>query len=145
MPLSLIIQKSKNFLLNIKLYKNRTLSWKNAVDEAITFYEDDHLPSIIVQNKVDLLPEEEQDNDEELKKFSEDNGFNGYFRTSAKTGKNIDESMNFLIKEIIKKLEELNSKGSEELNKDRGSVALDPEKHNKEAEQKRKKENSGCC
>ena len=48
------------------------------------------MPSILVQNKVDLLPEEEQDNDEELKKFSEDNGFNGYFRTSAKTGKNID-------------------------------------------------------
>ena len=91
------------------------------------------------------MPEEEQDNDEELKKFSEDNGFNGYFRTSAKTGKNIDESMSFLIKEIIKKLEELNSKGSDELNKDRGSVPLDPEKHNKEADQKRKKENSGCC
>ena len=85
------------------------------------------------------MPEEEQDNDEELKKFSEDNGFNGYFRTSAKTGKNIDESMSFLIKEIIKKLEELNLKGNEELNKDRGSVALDPEKHNKESDQKRKK------
>ena len=133
------------FLLNIKFYKNSSLSWKNAVDEAITFYEDEHLPSIIVQNKVDLLPEEEQDNDEELKKFSEDNGFNGYFRTSAKTGKNIEESMNFLINEIIKKLEELNSKGSDELNKDRGSVPLDPEKHNKEADLKRKKENSGCC
>ena len=103
------------------------------------------MPSILVQNKVDLLPEEEQDNDEELKKFSEDNGFNGYFRTSAKTGKNIDESMSFLIKEIIKKLEELNLKGNEELNKDRGSVALDPEKHNKEFDQKRKNENAGCC
>ena len=58
------------------------------------------MPSILVQNKVDLLPEEEQDNDEELKKFSEDNGFNGYFRTSAKTGENIDESMDFLILEV---------------------------------------------
>ena len=111
----------------------------------MTFFEDGHLPAVIVQNKVDLLPEEEQDNDEELKKFSEDNGFNGYFRTSAKTGKNIDESMSFLIKEIIKKLEELNLKGNEELNKDRGSLALDPDKHNKEADQKRKNENAGCC
>ena len=111
----------------------------------MTFFEDGHLPAVIVQNKVDLLPEEEQDNDEELKKFSEDNGFNGYFRTSAKTGKNIDESMSFLIKEIIKKLEELNLKGNEELNKERGSVALDPEKHNKESDQKRKNENAGCC
>ena len=110
----------------------------------MTFFEDGHLPAVIVQNKVDLLPEEEQDNDEELKKFSNDNGFNGYFRASAKTGKNIKESMEFLIKQIIKRLEELNSKGNAEFNKDRGSLALDPDKHNKEADQKRKNEHSGC-
>ncbi len=34
------------------------------------FFEDGYLPAVIVQNKVDLFPEEEQDNDEELKKFS---------------------------------------------------------------------------
>ena len=121
------------------------MNWKNAVDEAVTFYEDGNIPSIIVQNKMDLLPEGEQDDIEELKKFSEENGFNGCFRTSAKTGKNIAESMEFLIKEVIKKLEEINSKGNEELNKGRESLQLDPEKHNKEADQKRKSENSGCC
>ena len=47
-----------------------TLKWKNAADEAMIFFEDGQLPAVIVQNKVDLLPEEEQDNDEELKKFS---------------------------------------------------------------------------
>ena len=122
-----------------------TLKWKNAVDEAVTFYDDGQLPAVLVQNKVDLLPEEEQDNVEELKKFSEENGFNGYFRASAKTGKNISESMEFLIKEIIKRLEEINSKGNADFNKDRGSVALDPDKHNKEADLKRKNETSGCC
>ena len=111
----------------------------------MTFFEDGHLPAVIVQNKVDLLPEEEQDNDEELKKFSNDNGVNGYFRASAKTGNNIKESMEFLIKQIIKRLEELNSKWIAEFNKDRGSLALDPDKHNKEADQKRKNEHSGCC
>ena len=127
------------------LYIFRTLKWKNAVDDAVTFYDDGKLPAVLVQNKVDLLPEEEQDNIEELKKFSEDNGFNGYFRASAKSGKNIKESMEFLIKEIIKRLEEINSKGNADFNKDRGSVALDPDKHNKEADMKRKKQNSGCC
>ena len=82
---------------------------------------------------------------EELKKFSEENGFNGCFKTSAKTGKNIKESMEFLIKEIIKRLEEINSKGIDEFNKYRGSLSLDPDKHNKEADIKRKNENSGCC
>ena len=111
----------------------------------MTFYEEGNLPSLLVLNKVDLLPEEEQDNIEELKTFSEENGFSGYFKVSAKTGKNIDESMAFLIKEIIRKLEEINSKGNADFIKSRGSLNLDPDKHNKEADQKRKNEHSGCC
>ena len=111
----------------------------------MTFYEEGNLPSLLVLNKVDLLPEEDQDNIDELKAFSEENGFNGYFKVGAKTGKNIDESMAFLIKEIIRKLEEIKSKGNADFIKSRGSLNLDPDKHNKEADQKRKKENSGCC
>ena len=52
--------------------------------------------------------------------------------------------MEFLIKEIIKRLEEFNSKGGEGTN-NRQSVALDPDKHNKEADAKRKQEKGGCC
>ena len=53
--------------------------------------------------------------------------------------------MAFLIKEIIRKLEEINSKGNADFIKSRGSLNLDPDKHNKEADQKRKNEHSGCC
>jgi hypothetical protein len=81
---------------------------------------------------------------EELNDFCQNNGFNGCFKTSAKTGKNISESMEFLIKVIIKRLEDLNSKG-EDTNKDRQSVALDPDKHNKVADIKRKQDGGGCC
>ena len=80
-----------------------------------------------------------------LKQFSAEYGFNGCFRCSAKTGYNIAESMEFLILEIIKKMEEIASKGNEGLVNDRQSVTLDPDKHNEEADQKRKKSNSGCC
>ena len=52
--------------------------------------------------------------------------------------------MEFLIKEIIKRLEEFNSKGGEGTN-NRQSVALDPDKHNKEADAKRKQEKGRCC
>jgi 50S ribosomal subunit-associated GTPase HflX len=131
------------YIYNYKYY--RTLKWKKSVDESVSFYEDGHIPAILVQNKVDLLPEEEQDNMDELNDFSQKNGFTGCFRTSAKTGKNIAESMEFLIKEIIKRLEEINAKGGENFNKDRQSVALDPDKHNKEADAKRKKDGGGCC
>ena len=102
------------------------------------------MPTVLVENKVDLLPPEEQDNITALTEFSEQNGFAGCFRTSAKTGKNIAESMEFLIKEIIKKMEEFNSKGGDGAN-NRQSVALDPDKHNKEADIKRKQDKNGCC
>ena len=81
---------------------------------------------------------------DELNDFSQKNGFNGCFRTSAKTGKNISESMEFLIKEIISKLEEMNSKGNGDYKNERQSVALDPDKHNKEADIRRKKDGK-CC
>ena len=80
-----------------------------------------------------------------LKKYSEENGFNGYFRSSAKTGQNISESMEFLILEIIKKMEEIASKGNDGIVNDRQSLTLDPDKHNEEADQKRKRSNGGCC
>lgn len=119
------------------------MKWKKSVDDAVAFYDDGCLPAVLIQNKVDLLNPEEENNTEELDKFCKDNGFDGGFRTSAKTGKNISESMEFLIKQIIKKLEDLNANGND-YKKERESVALDPDKHNKEADIKRKKD-GGCC
>ena len=52
--------------------------------------------------------------------------------------------MEFLIKNIIKRMEDMQSKGNEVFTTDRKSVALDPEKHNQAATAKRKKDN-GCC
>ena len=120
-----------------------TLKWKKSVDDAVAFYDDGLLPSVLIQNKVDLLPSEEENNTDELNDFCKKNGFDGGFRTSAKTGKNISESMEFLIKTIIKKLEELSANGNDYKN-ERQSVTLDPDKHNKEADIKRKKD-GGCC
>ena len=97
----------------------------------------------MVESKVDLLQVDEQDKIDELKQFSDENGFNGCFRTSAKTGKNISESMEFLVKEIIKKLEEYYSK-ERESTKDKNNVKLDPDKHNEEVK-KRKNIFGGCC
>ncbi len=79
-----------------------------------------------------------------LEQFAKENEFCGCFRTSAKTGYNISESMEFLIKTIIKRMEDMQSKGNEVFTTDRKSVALDPEKHNQAATAKRKKDN-GCC
>ena len=96
----------------------------------------------MVENKADLL---EGDQDEsELNEFAKNNEFCGCFRTSAKTNLNITESMEYLIKNIIKRMEDMQSKGNEVFTTDRKSVALDPEKHNQTATTKRKKD-SNCC
>ena len=79
-------------------------------------------------------------NTENLTKFSNDNDFTGCFRTSAKTGLNIAESMDFLIKNIINRL----SKANEAMNPDKDSICIDPDKHilNQNI---RTKPKSGCC
>ena len=119
-----------------------TIKWKASVDEAATFLDGGKLPCVLVENKADLL---EGDQDEStLNEFAKNNGFCGCFRTSAKTGLNINESMEYLIKNIIKRMEDMQSKGNEVFSTDRKSVALDPEKHNQAATNKRKKDN-GCC
>ena len=54
--------------------------------------------------------------------------------------------MEYLIRNIVKRMEDMQSKGNEVFTTDRKSVALDPEKHNQAATAaKRKKDKDGCC
>ena len=102
------------------------------------------MPCLLVENKVDLLENEDLE-DPGLQQFAQNGEFCGCFRTFAKTGTNIAESMEFLIKTIIKRMEDMASKGNEEVfTTERKSVALDPQKHSQEATTKRKKD-GGCC
>jgi len=92
---------------------------------------------------VDLLDNPNLD-DSLLEEFAEQNEFCGCFRTSAKTGVNINEAMEFLIITIIHRMEDMQSKGAEAFTTERKSVTLGPVKHNETANAKRKKD-SGCC
>ena len=53
--------------------------------------------------------------------------------------------MEYLIRNIVKRMEDMQSKGNEVFTTDRKSVALDPEKHNTATATKRKKDRDGCC
>ena len=98
----------------------------------------------MVENKIDLV-EDNGENDPEFESYAQSNGFCGCFKTSAKTGVNISESMEFLIKNIIKRMEDMSQKGNEVFTTERKSVALDPQKHNEAATNQRKKNKDGCC
>ena len=87
-------------------FKN-TLKWKKAIDENTKFIDETPLPIILVQNKIDLVDREELNQDEdELKKFVDENGFLTFKRISCKTKENINETMDCLLANIIERLEE---------------------------------------
>ena len=120
------------------------VKWKNTVDETTKFLDGTNIPSILIRNKVDLLEENnEKDDDEEMiKDFCEKNKFLKCFKTSAKTGTNIEEAMLFLISNIVDKLEKINASGNNPFEK-RESIVLDNNKH-KESN-KENNNNNGCC
>ena len=87
---------------------DETIKWKKIVDETTRFDDGGFIPSVLVENKIDLLPEEEQNDDsrlEKLQKFAKEHNFDGALRVSAKKGKNIIESVTMLVNEIIRRLE----------------------------------------
>ena len=95
----------------------------------------------MVENKSDLLEQSKVNNLTDLKNFANDNGFIECFRTSAKTGYNIQESMSFLIENILERMSKVSSK---EFGTDRKTVTLDPEKHENN-DNLRQPQKSGCC
>ena len=106
--------------INDKNTLNNTIIWKNSIEQNIDVT---NVPMIIIQNKCDLLGSELEYNKgiEELKEFTERNGIKNCFRTSAMTGFGIQESMEYLIQEIIGVTE---FKENEYDNENRETVAI---------------------
>ena len=79
------------------------LKWKATIDEVALFLDGGKLPYILIENKVDLIDFED---DPSLQEFANNNEFCGAFRTSSKTGFNVCESMEYLIRNIIRRMED---------------------------------------
>ena len=120
-----------------------TLKWKESVDESARFIDGEIIPSVLVQNKIDLVDEDALKDEEEIKKFAEDNKYIGYFRTSVKMGIGVDECMEFLITNILERIEKCSKVGKNPLEKDRQNLVLE---HKKIIEQNNSnKKMGGCC
>ena len=100
----------------------------------------ENIPKIIVENKCDLLGDESNyDNDiNSLRLFSKELGCKNYFRTSAKLGYNIDDSVEFLINEIIKDLKENYLEDNQEQNNNKKLTNKNNKKNNND-------KNMKCC
>jgi hypothetical protein len=70
---------------------------------------------MLIENKSDLVTDFSQTSQEFIN-FGKINKFTGYFRTSSKTGFNINESMDFLLSVIIRNMEKSNKTNTNEQN-----------------------------
>jgi small GTP-binding protein len=90
-----------------------SLNWKNLMSKEANFIDGQKLPFILVQNKIDLI--ESREEFQKIEKETKDKCeyiFDKYFMTSVKNNVNVEESMTFLIKKIIGRLEKYAEKGN---------------------------------
>ena len=128
-------------ITNIKS-RNDTLKWKASVEENSFFLNTkDKIPCFLIENKIDLVDDDTKKNISELSEFSQNNNYSGFYRTSAKTGENVDSIMDSIIAYIINKLEEIKKQGNTV--EQRKSVFELKDK--KDDEKKENKNGDDCC
>ena len=114
--------------------RENTIKWKESIEKNIDINE---IPIILVENKCDLLGNEEEDynkNIDSLKNFVEQNNINKGFRTSALIGYGVEDSINYLIREII-------GNPQPNTNERNDSIILNKEVHQQHIRGEKKK----CC
>jgi len=96
----------------------------------------------LIENKIDLVSEDQIKNDFDIKDFAKKNNFIEVFRSSAKQGININESMEYIISNIISKNESLVKNSYAIVNeKNKRSIVLDTRRANSIKD----KSKDGCC
>jgi Ras-related protein Rab-7A len=115
-----------------------TIQWKKCIDENSKFIDGSDMPIILIENKIDLLTDGSDEGEKELKEFANKNKFIESFRTSAKKGININDSMEFLIKHIVKKIEAMGTDNVRRSEGKNNNIKLNEKKSNES-----KKKN--CC
>ena len=131
---------TKGIILCCEVNKNQTrddtIKWKESIEKNIDL---EKIPIILVENKCDLMGDDESKYNKDLEQlniFGENNKISKCFRTSALNGFNVEESINFLINEIIE------IRGDNFVNPRKDSVALKKEVHQTGV---RNQEKNKCC
>jgi small GTP-binding protein len=121
----------------------KTLQWKNTVNEVAKFLDGQDLPCVLVENKIDLYNDNIMDVERTAKRFAQENGFVDVFLTSVKNKQNVDESMECLVNNIIERMDQF-AKSGVNTSSIRDSLKLKDDK--KSSKRKRKNdEDTGCC
>ncbi|RWS04665.1 ras-related protein Rab-32-like protein [Dinothrombium tinctorium] len=93
-------------------YKDAVVgNWKRDLDSKVTLSDGSNIPCVLLANKCDLPKEEPFLNASFIDKYCQDEGFIGWYFTSAKENINIEESASFLVSEILQRQKVLNITG----------------------------------
>ena len=85
-----------------------TIKWKSAADEVAKLKNGNCIPCILIDNIIDLLGKDISQ--QKLLEFSKENHFDNAYQVSVKKRINIDESMNFLLKQILYQMNNYSTK-----------------------------------
>ena len=76
--------------------------WKKDIDSKVFTSEDKPIPCMLLGNKIDLCQDGKwAKSEEEMKTYIQNNGFIGFYNTSAREGTNIEAAASDLIKYIM--------------------------------------------
>ena len=116
---------------NIESYEN-VRNWTESIKIHISS-EINNIPVIIIGNKIDIKKREIKT--EEAKKFCQELGYK-YFETSAKTGENVNDTIKYLAKEVLR-INKINNKNTISSNTGGGN--------RKNSDGKYSHHKNGCC
>ena len=94
------------------------------------------VPAIIIGNKIDIFEREVKKEDAE--NFAKEQGFK-YFETSAKTGKGVNECIKYLVKSVLRNLD------NKEEEKEKKFIVIDKDKDKENSENTFSKKLDKCC
>ncbi|XP_028938423.1 ras-related protein Rab-32 [Ornithorhynchus anatinus] len=106
--------------------------WKNDLDSKVQLPNGSAIPAVLLANKCDQKKDSGQ-NLSQMDQFCKENGFSGWFETSAKDNINIEEAARFLVEKILANYQSLPNEDN-----DVGKIKLDQDPLKAESK-------SQCC
>ncbi|XP_054716271.1 ras-related protein Rab-32-like [Uloborus diversus] len=77
------------------------LRWKTDLDAKVTLPDGSKIPCVLLANKCDLQPEGPVADPSTMDEFCKEQGFSGWFLTSAKDNVNVEDAAKFLVRKIL--------------------------------------------
>lgn len=81
---------------------DKVAAWKKDIDEKVLTSKNNPIPCLLIGNKIDLIINGEwYKTKEEIDQYVQENGYVGFFETSARNGTNIEKAILSIVKYVV--------------------------------------------